>query len=396
MILIIILAIFLVPMSSAITIPGTIVWWPQVLALQLIGGICFSSRLWKLNRFIALFVAYLSFSYIFVTNASPRTLLCLMIGYAAISITLSASKLKDLKWTYRALIAMSLLSILYPILQMFGIDPIFIALDNGKKDIVGFAGSHNQLGVFSCANAFWSPFLIPISVIPILLGKSISGFIGLMVGGAIYIWFRMPKVIFTVFIFLIIILGIYFIILCGDKSTEYKERTRLWSLSIKQIITGRTEDSLMDGRKAIVTTSPWFGFGLGNFFVYSPMSQYKMYGLNHTEQYGTPGHSYIGKQIQHFYEHAHNDLVEALYEFGYTGFLLIIGIIGSVVGAFIYSSKTTGVVATFASLVAQSVASCSIYIMHAPLSLFVFCLTLGLFYAEVGYAKQSKVFQITT
>ena len=57
--------------------------------------------------------------------------------------------------------------------------------------------------------------------------------------------------------------------------------------------------------------------------------------------------------------------------------------------AFAKSVKSMGVITTFASLIAQSASSFSVYVFHAPVSLFIFCLTLGLFYAEVNNAKEA-------
>ena len=89
--------------------------------------------------------------------------------------------------------------------------------------------------------------------------------------------------------------------------------------------------------------------------------------------------------------------MEAFYEFGYIGLFMLILVIGSVGFVFMASNKSVGVVTTFASLVAQSVSSFSVYVFHAPVSLFMFCLTLGLFYAEVANGKKSsEIKPITT
>jgi hypothetical protein len=384
----IILAIFLVPIASIITIKGTIVWYPQLLALQMMGAICYASMFWRFNKFISLFLAYLAFSYIYVASASPRTQMCLLIGYLAIAVTLAVSKLKELKWIYIALIGMSILSVAYSVLQSFGIDPIFVQIGGGKEDVVSFMGSHNQLGIYSCANAFWSPFLIPIAVIPIFFAKCNSALIGLIAGSLIYGYFLYGFKKVGTFLFAILLLLIPWWSFNHKSSAEILERFSIWKLTIHQLIEGKIETSDLSGNKSVIQGSPFTGFGLGNFFVYSPYSQYEIWGLTKTDP----------SKIEHFYEHAHNDLVEAIYEFGYVGFTIIIFCIISVVMVFIKSSKTSGVVLTFSSLVAQSVSSLSVYIFHAPVSLFMFCLTLGLFYAEVNKngTNQSKIKPITT
>ena len=394
MIYIIILSIFLVPIASMIAIPGTIVWYPQLLALQFIGGLSFASLFWKLNKFIAIFLAYLVFSYIYVTGATPRSLMCLMIGYAAISLTLITSKLKsdDLKLVYRCLIGISLLSIAYSISQFFGYDPIFKSMFGGKEDVVSFMGSHNQLGIYSSANAFWSTWCIPMAIIPIFFAKCNSAMIGLISGSCVYLYFKFNKKVLRDVVVLIAILLIPWWHFCHKGSGELNERFNIWKLTLSQLFHGRIDSCDLSGKKEVIRATPLFGFGLGDFFVFSPFSQYKMWGFKDTEIYqgGNPN----GK-IQHFYEHAHNDSIEALFEFGYVGFFIIMLIIISVVMVFIRSSKTDGIVLTFSSLVAQSVSSFSVYVFHAPVSLFMFCLTLGLFFAEVSNEKQSKIKPIT-
>ena len=376
-------------MASIVSIKGTIVWYPQLLAIQMIGGVCLASNFWKLNKFLAIFLSYLVFSYIYVCSASPRSLMCLSIGLLAISVTLIVSKLKDLKYIYWALIGMSLLSIAYAILQAFGHDPIFVPLRSGKEDVVSFMGSHNQLGIYSAASAFWSPWLIPLAIVPIFLAKCNSALIGLFAGSMVYIWARYGKKVFSIVILLVLCLSPVWWHFNHKSNTELQERFKIWKLTTDQIVSGKIDSYDFNGKHYLVQDSQWTGFGLGNFFVYSPMSQFKIWGLDKTEVY-TP--ITLPRGIQHFYEHAHDDLLEALYEFGYIGFFLVLALIVSVVVVFIRSIKTLGVILTFSSLVAQSVASLSVYVFHAPVSLFMFCLVLGLFYAEVNLsAKPSQV-----
>lgn len=385
MIYLIILSIFLIPISSIISIKGTCVWFPQLLALQLIGGICFASMFWKTNKFIALLISYLFFSYIFITSAAPRPMMCLLIGCLAASVIVVSSKIKDLKWVYIAMTIMAVLSIAYSLVQYFGKDPIFVQIGQGKEDVVSFMGSKNQLGIYSVANAFWATWLLPLSIVPIFLTKCNSALIGLLGGSTVYSYFTFGKKYTLIGLAAMAILLIPWWHFCHKTGTEINERLSIWKLSVSQLVNGKIEDCSVEGQRQTIITNPMFGFGISNFFAYSPMSQYKIWGLDRTDT----------NKIQHFYEHAHNDLVEALYELGYVGFTIVILCIISVVMVFVKSFKTSGVVITFSSLVAQSVSSLSVYVFHAPVSLFVFCLTLGLFYAEIENAKQSA-FQSAT
>ncbi len=360
---------------------GTIVWYAQLLALLFFGLIFIASRFWNFNKFISLLLMYESFSYLFITQQNPRTMLCLICGFSAIALAYAVSKIKETKVIFYCISAMAICQSLYVVLQSFNIDPFFHGV-NGRADVVGFAGSHNQLGAYFAATgvmlAALNPLLVIFSIIPIFLAKQNGAMLGLLAGLLTYACFTWNKtIVIALFVFLIL-LSPFWIKNCGKSSQEISERIGLWKLSIEQLIQGKAIQDF-GNKKNIVTCNPFFGFGLGNFFTISPYTQL----------------SFLPKNTGHVYEHAHNDPLEAAYEFGYIGFILVLLCISSVVAVFISSVKSLGVISTFSCLVAQSVASCFIYIFHAPLSLFMFCLTLGLFYAEVNNANKSTFSEAT-
>lgn len=388
---ILVLSILLVPLASIITIPGTIVWWPQFLALQFFGGICFASKFWKINKFLALFVAYLFFSYIFVTMGSPRNMLCLTAGALAIAVVLPIQKINNLKYVYVALIFMSLLNTGYSIFQYFGIDPVFVAITKGQDNVVSFLGSRDQLGIYSCAMAFWNPWLIPFALIPILLCKCLSGFIGICAGGLFYAYFKIPKRIFLGLLGICLAVIIFSLSFFGKSHEELMERIDLWKLTVSQSVSGKAVINMpqfteinspyyIPPSKRNITWNHFFGCGIGNFFTISNKTQKDI--LYYTK---------IGWAPAHIYEHAHNDILEAFYELGFLGLSTLLFVIAGVCLSFLGAPKSTGVIATFSSLVAQGIASMSVYVFHAPVSLFIFCLTLGLFYKEVANAQQSEI-----
>ena len=369
--IILILAVFLIPIASIIPVKGTIVWWQQVVALMIVGSCCFAYQFWKLNKFLSLFIFYTALSYIFVTDCSPRSMLCLLIGYLGCAVMLFASQLKNRKPVYTAIIIMAVLDIIYSILQVNGIDPFFQSLNGSRREIIGFVGSNNQLGVYHATTAFFTPILIPLSVIPIFLAKQNSSLIGLVAGTLSYfiLSYRIKALVVTVV--MILCLSIFWGNHCGKSKTEIMERVNLWKLSIEQTISGRSviTSEPMVGRT--IVTNPWLGYGIGNFFVFSNKTQ---------------GH--IVQKDTHVYEHAHNDFVEAFYEFGYIGLFLLLGIVFSIFSIFFHlKNKSRVTIILFSSLIAQAVSSCGVYIFHAPVSLFMVCLILGLFYAECKDGK---------
>ncbi len=372
-----ILSVFLIPLASIIPIAGTIIWYPQFLALLFFGLTFLSLKFWRFNKFISLLLIYESFSYLFITQQNPRTMLCLFCAFSGIALANAASKIASTKIIFNCIIGFAIFQTLYVILQSFNIDLIFHRPD-GCADIVGFLGSHNQLGAYYASVglilASLNPFLIIFSIIPIFLAKQNGAMIGLASGILLYSWFSFSKTLCISLLILFILLAFVWTKFCGKSYDEIAERIDLWKLSITQVIEGQAIEDF-GNRKQVVRCNPFFGFGLGNFFTISPYTQM----------------SFLPKNTGHVYEHAHNDLVEAFYELGYLGFILVLLCISSVVSLFIASVKSSGVISTFSCLVAQSVASFSIYIFHAPVSLFMFFLILGLFYAEVSYANKSAL-----
>lgn len=379
---IIIFSVFFVPLSSLIAIKGAVIWYPQLLALITIGFISLALLFWETNVFISLFLIYATLSYLLVCNQSPRSMLCLITGFCAILFSYFVSK-SNVPSIYKCLMIISGLSIFLLVLQILKLDPIFIPDTNLLLDrTVGFVGSRNQLGIFHAATAVLmlgiSPWVILLSL-PILLVKCSSAFAGLMAGIVAYSFFIGRKVQAWMLIIILLFSVPIFIHFKPELKSELQERCSLWNLTINQLVNGKlhqeNEDNLNLHRD--ISCNPFFGFGIGNFFVFSPMAQYPLW----------PRGTHACR-----WEHAHNDLVEALFEFGYCGLLLILLCISKVIADFINCiNKTKKLIITFCGLICLSVCSMGVYVFHAPVSLFLFCLNLGLFYAEVANAKQSKI-----
>lgn len=380
----IILSIFFIPMASIIPIYGTIIWYPQLLALMSVCLILIAFRFWDMNKFISIFLIYLVFSYIFVCHQSPRTMLCLICGFGGIFLAHTVSKFTDMRPISCALIAMGVIDTVYVIFQFFGIDPFFVCTTRSHYDaIVGFMGSHNQLGIYHAAiNSILlslSPSLCIFSLVPIFLSKCSSAIGGAFIGTAVYFFYSNKKK-WAAITFVVLLLSIPILIKTKDcLVSELGERFKVWGLTISQTVTGKAIGDI-NGVSRVFTANPLFGYGLGSFFVISPITQFV---IKNPKQLNTPN--------DHRFEHAHNDLVEAFFEFGYIGLILIMFCVSKIINDFLSSQKTFGVVTSFSSLVAMSICSLGVYVFHAPVSLFIFCLMLGIFYGEIGYAKQRQV-----
>lgn len=381
---IILLSIFVVPMASIIPMRGTIIWYPQLLALMCIGFVCLAMLFWNTNKFISIFLIYTTFSYLFICSQSPRAMLCLITGYAGIMFSYFVSQ-SDTSKIYKVLALFAMLNAFLVILQIFKLDPIFSQTSNWVLDrTVGFMGSRNQLGIFHAGSSVLlmsiSPWFLLLSL-PILLVKCSSAFAGLIAGIISYLFFTGKRLLATLLILLVLALIPLLLYFKGNLIAELKERVQVWTLTINQTINGKMD--LYDSEEGSVTLSnhrvvkfnPLFGAGIGNFFVFSPSSQV---GFNFSPW--------------HRYEHAHNDFVEGFLEFGYAGLALMLLCISSVISNFLSCiNKTKGLIRTFSALVSLAVCSLGVYVFHAPVSFFLFCLTLGLFYRELKNAKQSQI-----
>lgn len=378
--IILLASILIVPLASVFPIIGTITWYPQLLALMVLGFLLLASLLWEMNPFISLFLMYAVFSYLVICSQTPRAMLCLITGFSGVIFSYFISK--NIKPSfYKAICVVAVINIGLVILQVFNLDPIFKAQSHWILDrTVGFMGSRNQLALFCLASSLVgmvvSPWFILLSW-PIFLVKCSSAMLGLLVGIISYLFMNNRKDIIN----FILLSGICVIfIFCHDKSNELKERMSVWNLSIHQTINGTIDDyDSQEGRVVlsnhrVVKCNPWTGFGLGNFFVFSPSSQ-------------------VGFSFSpwHRFEHAHNDMIESFFEFGKVGLGLLVLCILGVINDFRKATKTREIKILFSSLIALGISSCGVYAFHAPVSFFMVCLVLGLFYGEIANAKQSKI-----
>lgn len=385
------MSIFLVPMGSLFHLPGTIVWYGQFLALIIVGFLALSLYIWEYNRPLSLWSIYLLFSYIFVCQQHPRAMLLLIAAYLGILITIFVSHIKDTRLIYRSLIVMTVLQFLLVALQILGLDFLFKSITADRWDgIVGFVGSHNQLANYSASVApilvALNPLLILISLVPLVASKGSFALLGLFVSLTTYFSYTWSKKAILIAFFIAIILGLVWGRYDSVGERVIGQRLGIWKLTTLEAITGIAKVNVSANVEQVMTSNPLTGFGLGNFMTISSRSQTDVL----CGQWEGNAEAY--KQCSETsprYEHAHNDFIEAFFEFGFIGLTLILLCISNVLANFYHSVKTPGVIKTFCSLVALAIASLGVYVFHAPVSYFMFMLLLGLFYAEVNNAKQS-------
>lgn len=377
---IILLSIFVIPLASLLQMQGTIVWYPQYIAVLVMGFLFASALIWQKHKALSVLSVYCLLSYLFVCNQHPRAMLCLISAYAGIGLICLLSDMKHLRVIYRCIVAMAIIQFVLVVLQIFNRDPFFHSIvNNNLSATVGFVGSHNQLGSYYAAVApILAGLCLPlaiISFIAIFFTKCSTAFIAAVVSICAYFIGRKPKLAF--FIIPIVIAIPFLWIKIDDARVPFAERWEVWKLSAGQLMEGKAKMDMGKGMTHIVTANPLTGFGLGSFIMISPKTQEKIL---------LP---FQNQKVGHLYEHAHNDIVEWFFEGGWIGLVILIYILSDILDKFLFSPKTKMLVVTFCSLLAQGILALGIYVVHAPVSYFMLCLTLGLFYAEARYARQS-------
>lgn len=373
-------AVVLVPLASLCQMPGTILWYPQYIALIVLGFVLASMLIWKQHKPLALLSFYCTYSFIFVCHTHPRSLLCLVAAYAGIGLICMVSNIENTKNIYRSIMAVAVLQFILVILQKFNADPFFHTLGNEKTcDTVGFLGSHNQLGIYSASlmPIFLNVFSV-LLIVPLIMTQCSSAVLGGIVASCFVLGFKSRVAAVTVLI-LSIFLSTAWLKYDSSAGNALQERMKIWELSVTQLFQGKAVMEVSEGVKHIVTCNPLTGFGLGGFIMVSPATQRET--LRQIPGYDVKNH--------HRYEHAHNDFIEWLFEGGILGTILGLMCAASVLATFFGSPKTPMVLATFGSILAVAISSLGTYVIHAPVSYFMLCLMLGLFYAEVKNARIS-------
>lgn len=378
------IAIFLIPVVSLFQMPGTIVWYPQVLAVIGLGALIACMHIWEINKPLACIALYSAFSYFFVCNQHPRAMLLLIICFAGIALICMASKIENTSKVYQCIIWMSIIQFGLVMLQKFNLDPLFHSNTRlNLSETVGFIGSHNQLGIYYAAVApilfhFCMPLVI-ISMVAILFSASSSAAIGALVGILTYLLAMRSFIL--LFIFIPVVLVAFFIMHKYDNLEHIVgKRVELWKQTMEQAVSGKAKMNMGQGVTHIISKNPMTGFGLGNFMSISPATQgERIFGKGWDDK-NTPR-----------WEHAHNDLVEYFFDFGWLGLPFLLWLLADILDKFIFTVKTNRMVMVFSALVAQVVTSMGVYVIHAPVSYFMLCLTLGLFYAEVNDAKKGEI-----
>lgn len=363
-------------LAAAIPVKGTDVWFSQFIGVALFGFLFIALQISKVNKSIALFFTYVVLNMVFVSHFNIMALIIMtMISLCAIIFyhVSNLYRFQRIVVCY-TLAGILLFQVVWSIVQKFNLDPIFrLASNHHFCDVVGFSGSHNQFSLFLSMLSplvFNNIFLLGFVILGIFLSTSFAGMLG-VVGGFLF-YYRKER---------LLIVGVVFIILCclflflvhKDYRIKFNERLDLWKLTISQVIKGKAEMKVQQNITQIKTCNPLFGYGLGSFFQISPYTQEGIILKN--------------SGGMHRYEHAHNDYIEILFDFGIVGIVLFIYCIFDLVKVLREVMWDEELNIFVSMVVCIGVCALSIYTIHTAYNGMLISVILGLLYGKIREVK---------
>jgi O-antigen ligase len=223
--------------------------------------------------------------------------------------------------------------------------------------MVGFNGAKDQIGAFFAITLpiviRYIPILIPLSLLAIFASHSSFALVAAIVSGLIYLFYTKRLYFNVVLASIIIVSAVFFTSVDKLNSKDFKQRFDVWKYSIKSTIQGKI--GISDGTNNItIKTNPIYGYGLGNFlrvFPYIPTPKGTCFNV-----------------VNEKFTHAHNDYVEAFFEFGWVGFVLMTVFAFAFVFSFVTSSKSNDIVLYFFCLMAYFLNASGNFLSHLGVS----------------------------
>ncbi len=399
--------LFIVPFFGVIKLGVGDVWYSHYIGL--FSCFCFgvSLVLWKFNKYISMFLILCWFSTIFghdgtriITSQHPRQFLILIqLLFASLAVyTIYRFPVKYRGYLIKAIIALFIVQSILVCLQFLNLDPLYkgigVFMKEGQADdTVGFAASHNQIGLFYAVTSpiilSVCPYLIPFTLLGLYGSTTSIAWVAFIISNGFYVIVTKKKILSIIVLIMVLLSAAYMLKVDKISSIAFNERFNLVKNTISQVNNGRAvmRQSNVDifgkvhynNMIKVATCNPWLGFGIGNFQRISP----------HTQRH------FIKYSQKHTYAHAHNDLVEVYFEMGIVGLILVLLIIIDIVYKFIVTRKTKILIISFTCLLSQFIASLGIFTVHTAMSGMLLIVMLGIFYGEVKDGTDSRMVKRT-
>ena len=373
-------SIFIVPLSGVLPTENTPVWYPQFVTLFSLLLVGCSLSLWDFNKYISIFTLLCWFDSVVVMAFNPRSIFITIMIYLCClgSKAISHLKRSHISIIFKCYIVLSVLMAIMITLQYFDMCPMFQQTRFLPSDnIVAVFGSRNQTALFFTVI---SPIIFSIcpilSVIPLLsigLTATYTGFIAVIIGNLYLVKKSQIRNILIILFFAFAI--IYSMKVESLPSSEAKNRLLVVTNTIDQVLNERAYIERGNVKK-VITCNRWFGYGLGQFEMLSGYTQ-----------------GYLRPQT-HVYRHAHNDLIETLFDLGILGFLTVLLMIIDFVIKYIRSHKTKELNILFGCIMCQIVMSFGIFTVYTATSGMFLIVFYGLYSLEFRSIKWEEKVEI--
>ena len=279
-----IISIFLIPLSGVLPTKGVSVWYPQFVTLFSFLLVACSLKIWDFNKFLSAFTLLCLFDAVIVLKFQPRAIFLMIQVYLCCLAAQFISRFSEkhtriILWSFVWLIIVQFVLIILQALNMcpFFRQSRFLVSDN----IVGLCGSRNQLGLFFAVTSSillgFVPILAPIALIAVCLSSTYTALVALVVGN-VYFMFKSK---YRHYIFVLLILGAMFYSSEIESFSvgEFKNRSMVAQHTVEQVWKERANLKVKNVTK-VVTCNRWFGYGLGAFERLSPYTQGYIYSQN--------------------------------------------------------------------------------------------------------------------
>ncbi len=265
-------------------------------------------------------------------------------------------KKEELEFQLNLFPALLLLQFIFLTVQTLNKDAIFNSLDTHHIKF-GTIGNTSMLGCFLitiggilCMKNKW--YIVPL-IILVILSKSMFALAALWVGLCFYLFFKTKKKSLPA---ILLLLCIPFMATYHWGASE-KIRLKVWQRGIEMVMFDRTSAT----EKKFNLTRSLKGWGMGTWKYLYPLNSEGLdyyWGETNKETGVYEMHEWtIGKHKGDWlmWVRAHNDYLQAYFELGFVGLLLMLGFIGTIIIGFIRAQKTEIFIISTAGLIAIAI-----------------------------------------
>lgn len=260
----------------------------------------------KWEAVLVIFIIGASFFSDFGTQ-ERRAILNVITGVLFIKIVADNVETSSVKAFAYPMLAIVLLNLTLATFQYFGKDPLFIGPPNmGPLDaIIGFMRVKAHLAtlaaIISPLLIGFSPWLLLLALPLIAVGNSSAAVAAFVASCGLYAWLKLPRRLFWLVCTGVILCGFFYIFKYDAPGGDFGHRFEVWQMTLDRTL----------------HSNPLIGNGIGSFAKWAP----------HTAQATT--------QEPLIWLWAHNEYLQAFYEIGIIGILIIVMIIRKLVLDFI-------------------------------------------------------------